>query len=125
MVEMLCGPEIRTNFDDVECGPDKHFPSDDECSSDNECSDDNESEDDNVEEVYGEPAPVRQLLSTWVVEAWEKIPEELVKKSWTVCGYPQEDVTANNKNAMMVWSEKYIGAMVEALYGPEILTNKF
>ena len=125
MVEAPCGPEIRTNFDDVECGPDKHFPSDDECSSDNECSDDNENEDDNVEEVCVEPAtfiydqyilttpigksgnptpPSRQLLSTWVVEAWEEIPEELVKKSWTACGYPQgKDVTANNANAIVVW----------------------
>ena len=44
----------------MECGPDEHFPSDDECSSDNECSDDNESEDDNVEEVYVEQAPMRK-----------------------------------------------------------------
>ena len=62
MVEALCGPEIRTNFDDVECGPDKHFSSDDKCSSDNAnaFSDDNESEDDNVEEVYVETTPMRR-----------------------------------------------------------------
>ena len=73
----------------------------------------------------GNPTPPsRQLLSTWVVEAWEKIPEELVNKSWTACGYPQEkDVTTNNANAMVVWSEKDIGAMVEALCGTEIRTN--
>ena len=68
----------------------------------------------------GNPTPPsRQLLSTWVVEAWEKIPEELVNKSWTACRYPQEkDVTTNNANAMVVWSEKDIGAMAEALCGP-------
>ena len=62
MVEALCGPEIRTNFDDVECGPDKHFPSDDECSSDNAnaVSDDCEIEDDNVEEIYVETTPMRR-----------------------------------------------------------------
>ena len=37
----------------------------------------------------GNPTPPsRQLLSTWVVEAWEKIPEELVNKSWTAYGHP-------------------------------------
>ena len=37
----------------------------------------------------GNPTPPsRQLLSMWVVEAWEKIPAELVVKSWTACGYP-------------------------------------
>lgn len=31
--------------------------------------------------------PSRQLLSTWVVEAWSKIPESLVQKAFTACGY--------------------------------------
>ena len=29
--------------------------------------------------------PSRQLLATWVVEAWDKIPEQLCKKAWEVC----------------------------------------
>ncbi len=32
-------------------------------------------------------APSRQLLSQWVVQAWEKVPVELIKKSWDVCSY--------------------------------------
>ena len=41
-----------TNFDDVECGPDEHFPSGDECRSDEDIS----NNDNSVEEVYAEPA---------------------------------------------------------------------
>ena len=36
-------------------------------------------------------APNMNILSTWIVEAWEKVPEELVRKSWTACGYIPED----------------------------------
>jgi len=32
MVEKLCGPDIRTNFDDVECEAQDLFSSDDGCS---------------------------------------------------------------------------------------------
>ena len=32
-------------------------------------------------------APTRQILSTWIVESWGKIPEELVSNTWTACGY--------------------------------------
>lgn len=35
--------------------------------------------------------PSRQLLAQWIVKAWDLIPEELVCKAWTACGYtPQE-----------------------------------
>ena len=32
-------------------------------------------------------APTRQMISNWVVKAWEKVPEELVYKAWLVGGY--------------------------------------
>jgi len=42
--------------------------------------------------------PSRQQLATWVVKAWDLIPEELVRKSWTACGYKQEqDLTCSNE----------------------------
>ena len=42
-------------------------------------------------------APTRQLLFTWIVEAWEKFPEELVRKSWTACVYtPTNEINASN-----------------------------
>ena len=41
-----------------------------------------------AEVVNGCPkAPPRQLLAKWVVEAWEMIPEELMRKAWTSCRY--------------------------------------
>ena len=36
-------------------------------------------------------ASSRQLLSSWIVQAWDMISEELVKKSWIACGYPPEN----------------------------------
>lgn len=41
-----------------------------------------------VHEETGNPiAPTRQMISNWVVKAWEKVPEELVYKAWLVGGY--------------------------------------
>ena len=40
-------------------------------------------------------APSRQLLATWTVKAWEKVPEELVRKSFTVWGYRTKEEIAN------------------------------
>ena len=34
MVEIICGENARANFEDLACGPDPYFPSDDECISD-------------------------------------------------------------------------------------------
>ena len=31
-------------------------------------------------------APYCQLLAQWIVKAWAKVPKELVRKSWEVCG---------------------------------------
>ena len=30
LVEIICGPESRTNFDRIECGADPHFPESDD-----------------------------------------------------------------------------------------------
>ena len=64
MVEQLCGPEVRTNFDDVECGPDEHFPSGDECSSDEDTS-----SDDSVEEIYVEASVTTNVIAAAKVNA--------------------------------------------------------
>ena len=50
MVENLCGPGVRSNFEEDEdlCGPDPAIPSDEECSSDESDT----SDDDSVEDVY-------------------------------------------------------------------------
>ena len=31
--------------------------------------------------------PSRQLCAQWVVDAWDKIPESLIRKAWDLCGY--------------------------------------
>ena len=31
-------------------------------------------------------SPTRQICATWVVKAWNKVPEELLRKYWEVCG---------------------------------------
>ena len=31
-------------------------------------------------------APSCQLLAQWILKAWAKVPQELVWKSWEVCG---------------------------------------
>jgi hypothetical protein len=69
-------------------------------------------------------APSRQLLATWIVEAWAKIPEELVKRSWTACGYKaQQDLTPSNEGAMVVYTDEEVGTMVEEICGEEVRTN--
>ena len=43
-----------------------------------------------IHDKTGHPlAPYRQLLATWVVAAWEKVPIYIVKKAWLVCGYTE------------------------------------
>ena len=53
MVEEICGEVVRTNFEDVECGPDHMHPSDKECSSDENVG----NSDDEIKELYADPAP--------------------------------------------------------------------
>ena len=54
MVEEICGEAVRSNFEDVECGPDPMHPSDKERSSD---EDEDSSDDDEIEELYVDLAP--------------------------------------------------------------------
>ena len=69
-------------------------------------------------------APSRQLLSTWVVKAWSMIPEELVRRSWTACGYKSEqDLICSNEGTMVVYDDKQVGAMVEEICGANVRTN--
>ena len=41
-----------------------------------------------VNPVTGHPfVPSHQLCAAWVVSAWERVPEALVRKAWTVGNY--------------------------------------
>ena len=40
-------------------------------------------------------APYHQILDQWIVKAWDKVPKELVQKSWEVCGYKSTEDLSN------------------------------
>ena len=70
-------------------------------------------------------APSRQLLATWAVEAWEKVPEELVQKSWTVCQYKSVEEIANentDSRAVVEYDEAMLQQIVERGAGADALT---
>ena len=67
--------------------------------------------------------PSRQLLSIWVVDVWEKIPETLVKKAFKVCGgYVDREVpNAANLAIMEVVVREELGEQgVQWLNDPEL-----
>jgi hypothetical protein len=64
--------------------------------------------------------PSRQLLSIWVVQAWEMIPAELVRKSWTACGYPSEnELTFDDQGQIVVWNDSLVGDMIKKICGQD------
>ena len=68
-------------------------------------------------------APTRQLFATWVVQAWDMNPADLVRRSWTACGYPNEDeITGANEGAVVAYTGEQVESLVERLYrgnGPD------
>ena len=73
-----------------------------------------------INKKTGHPlAPSRQLLATWVVAAWEKVPEDLVKKACLVCAYTDIkdiDKKATSK-ALVQYSSHDLGSLVESIAG--------
>ena len=70
-------------------------------------------------------APSRQLLATWAVEAWNMVPEELVRKSWTVCQYKSTEEIANenaSSSAIVEYDEEKLRQIVEHAAGIDALT---
>ena len=64
--------------------------------------------------------PSRQLLAQWVVETWEKIPAELVRKSWIVSGYQTTEhiADAHASNCVITeYSQAELGQIVEHTAG--------
>ena len=77
-----------------------------------------------INDQTGHPyAPSRQLLAMWVVQAWKKIPEELVKKAWVVSGYTDmvdlEDQAASRE--IVEYSTEDLGSMVEKYVGDDAM----
>lgn len=77
-----------------------------------------------INDQTGHPyAPSRQLLAMWVVQAWKKIPEELVKKAWVVSGYTDmvdlEDQAASRE--IVEYSTEDLGSMIEKYVGDDAM----
>ena len=62
-------------------------------------------------------APSRQLLAHWIVKAWAKVPKELVRESWEVCGYKSTEDLSNEEEtasvAVINYSQEQLGTMIE------------
>ncbi len=65
--------------------------------------------------------PSRQLLAQWAVKAWAKIPEELIRKAWEVCGYKstEELQSESTSYAIVNHSQQKLGSLVEKIAGQE------
>ena len=62
--------------------------------------------------------PTHQLCTQWVVKSWEKIPPELMRKSWTVCGYKsvselEEKDCSINVNTVTEYTREDIVSIME------------
>ena len=62
-----------------------------------------------------------QLLAQWIVEAWAKVPKELVRKSWEVCGYKSTEDLSNEEETASVtvinYSQEQLGTMIDNIAG--------
>ena len=71
----------------------------------------------------GQPiAPTRQMCATWVVQAWSDIPEELIRKSWEVCGYKSISDLNNvegSANTVIEYNQNMIVEIMEAAGGQQ------
>ena len=70
--------------------------------------------------------PSRQLLATWVVKAWDMIPEELVRKAWTACGYETEEQLCSNnatQGQLVVWDESAIIKNISQICGDDAVVH--
>ena len=67
--------------------------------------------------------PSRQLLATWVVEAWEQVPDDLVRKAWVVSGYPSSsDIEEGvRSDAIVEYTRRELGTMVENIAGDDAM----
>ena len=75
-----------------------------------------------INEKTGHPyAPSCQLLAQWVVQAWDRISEDLVRKAWAVCGYrPVEDLEGEaTSDAVVEYSQQELGTIVERIMGDD------
>ena len=68
-------------------------------------------------------APSRQLFAQWIIKAWAKVPKELVRKSWEVCGYKSTEDLSNEEEtasvAVIHYSQEQLGTMIVTISGDD------
>ena len=68
-------------------------------------------------------APSYQLLAQCIIKAWAKVPKELVRKSWEVCGYKSTEDLSNDEEtasfAFINYSQEQLGTMIENIAGDD------
>ena len=68
-------------------------------------------------------APYRQLLEQSIVKAWAKVPKELVRELWEVCGYKSTEDLSNEEDMVIVtvinYYQEQIGTMIENIVGDD------
>ena len=62
--------------------------------------------------------PTRQLCARWVVEAWDKIPEELCRNAWTHCGYKSKSELGTGSE-MVRHTAQETSLMVQRIIGDD------
>lgn len=68
--------------------------------------------------------PSHQQMASWVVQAWDKVPEELCAKAWTACGYKTRDeLSGDNETAIVAYTDEEVGRMVERMIGLDNYVN--
>ena len=67
--------------------------------------------------------PSSQLLVQGIFKAWAKVPKELVRKSWEVCGYKSTEDLSNEEEtasvAVINYSQERLGTMIENISGDD------
>ena len=63
-------------------------------------------------------------MASWVVDAWDKITEELCAKAWVACGYKTQDQLGGDKETGVVaYTEEQVGIMVQKIIGNDAFVN--
>ena len=75
----------------------------------------------------GQFHPPHHIFSTWVVKAWNKPPEELIRKYWDVCVYKNigdlQNLEGSINQSIAEFYRARIVQMMESTGIPEAITS--
>ena len=82
--------------------------------------------------VTGHPfTPSRQLCATWLVAAWERVPEDLVRKAWTVGNYKtfeelqQSPGEESSENDIVIYNQNNIVEIIAEVENSDDLIQHY